>query len=58
MLRPTDDIAPDGFRMLMPVRGYDPKKLIADKELLCKHLSELIGHEVNIREVVVLSEYR
>lgn len=58
MFRPTDDIAPDGFRMLMPLRDYDPKELIANQTLLWKCLSEMIGHKVNIRKVVVLSELR
>ena len=58
MLRPTDEIAPDGFRILMPLKDYDPKELIADEKLLVKCMSELIGHEINLRKVIVLSEYR
>lgn len=58
MLRPSDEIAPDGFQFLMTLKEYDPKQLIADKKLLFKCMSELLGHEINVRKVVFLSEYR
>ena len=58
MLRPMDDIAPDGFQFLITSEEYDPKQLIADEKLLCKCMSEVIGSEVNVRKFVFLSEFR
>lgn len=58
MFRPTDEIGPDGFQILMTLKEYNPKQLIDDEKLLCKCISELIGHEINIRKVVILTEYR
>ncbi|KIK98566.1 hypothetical protein PAXRUDRAFT_133959 [Paxillus rubicundulus Ve08.2h10] len=57
-LRPTDEIAPDGFQFLVVTKDYDPKQLVADKELLFKSISENIGAEVNFRELVWASEFR
>ncbi|KAG8213559.1 hypothetical protein J3R82DRAFT_10212 [Butyriboletus roseoflavus] len=58
MFRPTDEIAPDGFQFLMSMKDYNPKQLIADEKLMFKCMSELIGHEIRVRKVVVLSEFR
>ena len=58
MLRPTEELLPDGFQFLMTMKGYEPKQLIADEKLMVKCMSELTGQEINIREVVVLSEFR
>lgn len=58
MLRPTDEIAPDGFQFLMTMKDYDPKQLIANEKLMFKCMSELMGREINVRKVIFLSEYR
>lgn len=58
MLRPTDEIAPDGFQFLMLLKGYNPKHLIADEKLMFKCMSELLGHEIDVRRVDFLSEFR
>ncbi|KAH0827331.1 hypothetical protein J3R83DRAFT_3958 [Lanmaoa asiatica] len=58
MLRPAEEIAPDGFQFLMTLKDYDPKQLIADEKLMFKCMSELMGHEINIRKVVCVSEFR
>jgi hypothetical protein len=42
----------------MTMKDYDPKQLIADEKLMVKCMSELTGQEINIRKVVVLSEFR
>ena len=58
MLRPSDELAPDGFQFILTSKEYDTKQLIADEKLLFKCLSELMGHEINVRKVVFLSEHR
>lgn len=58
MLRPMDQIAPDGFNFLMTTKDYAPEQLIADEKLMFKCMSELMGHEIKVRKVVVLSEFR
>jgi len=58
MLRPTDEIAPDGFQFLITSKHYDPKQLIADEKLMVKCMSDLTGHEVIIRKAVFLTEFR
>ena len=58
MLRPTDEVPPDGFQFLITMKDYEPKQLIADQELMVKCMSKLTGHEISIRKVVVLSEFR
>ena len=58
MLRPTNEIAPDGFQFLISSKDYEPKQFIADEKLMLKYMSELIGQEINVRKVVVLSEFR
>jgi transcription antitermination factor NusA-like protein len=58
MLIPTDEIPPDGFQFLMTVKACEPKHLIADEKLMVKCMSELTGQEINIRKVIVLSEFR
>ena len=58
MLRPTDEIAPDGFHFLITMKDYEPKQLVADQELMVRCMSELIGREVNLRKVVTCSEFR
>lgn len=58
MLRPTDEIAPDGFQFLITLKEYDPKELISDEKLMFKCMSELVGREINVRKVVALSEFR
>jgi transcription antitermination factor NusA-like protein len=58
MLRPTDEILPDGFQFLITMKDYDPKQLIADEKLMVKCMSKLTGQEINIRKVIVLSEFR
>ncbi|KAI9572352.1 FAD binding domain-containing protein [Boletus coccyginus] len=58
MLRPTDEIAPDGFQFLLTTKDYDPKQLIADEKLMVKYMSDLTGHKVNIRKFVFLTEFR
>ena len=57
-LRPTEEVAPDGYQFLMNLKEYDPKQLISDEKSLFKCMSELIGHEINVRKVVFLSEHR
>lgn len=34
MLRPTDDIAPDGIRILLIMKDHSPKELIADEKVM------------------------
>ncbi|KAG9316190.1 hypothetical protein JVU11DRAFT_2214 [Chiua virens] len=58
MLRPTDEVGPDGFQFLLSSKDYDPKQLIADEKLMFKCMSELMGQQVNVRKIVVLSEFR
>jgi len=58
MLRPTDEIAPDGFQFLLTTKDYDPKQLIADEKLMVKCISDLTGREVNIRKAIFLTEFR
>ena len=58
MLRPTDEISPDGFHFLITMKDYEPKQLVADQELMVQCMSELIGREVNLRKVVTCSEFR
>ena len=50
--------APDRFQFLMTMKYYEPKQLIADEKLMVKCVSEWMGHEIDIRKVVVLSEFR
>ena len=57
-LRPTNEIAPDGFQFLMTMKGHDPHEVAADEKLLIKHISELVGREVSVRKVPFLSTYR
>lgn len=58
MLRPTDEIAPDGFRLLIFKKDNDPMQLMADEKLVFKHISKLMGHEIKVRKVVTLSGFR
>ena len=58
MLRPTDDIAPDGFQFTLAMKGYDPHEVAADEKLLIKCISELVGRQVNVRKVPFVSTYR
>ncbi|KAF8124922.1 FAD binding domain-containing protein [Boletus edulis] len=57
-LRPTDEIAPDGFQFLIAVKDHDPQQLLADQHLMVKCMSALTGHEINIRKVDALSVFR
>lgn len=56
--RPTDDIAHDGFQIVLVFRDYDPKQLIADPKLLFECMSKLIGREIKVHKVIFLSEFR
>ena len=58
MLRPTDEIAPDGFQFMITMKNYEPKQLLADEKLMVKCMSEMTGREIKIRETVTLSEFR
>jgi hypothetical protein len=58
MLRPTDEIAPDGFQFMLAVKGHDPHEVAADEKLLIKCISEMVGCQVNVRKVPFLSTYR
>ena len=58
MLRPTDEISPDGFQFMLAVKGHDPHEVAADEKLLIKCISELVGRQVNVRNVPFLSTYR
>ncbi|KIJ19100.1 hypothetical protein PAXINDRAFT_166970 [Paxillus involutus ATCC 200175] len=57
-LRPTDEIAPDGFQFFLITKDYAPKQLVDDKELLYKCMSEQMGTEVGFRGLVWASEFR
>jgi hypothetical protein len=57
-LRPTDEIAPDGFQFMLTMKGHDPHEAATDEKLLIKHISELVGRQVNVRKVPFLSTYR
>ncbi|KAF9239162.1 FAD binding domain-containing protein [Melanogaster broomeanus] len=57
-LRPTDEIAPDGFQLLLSSKDYDLTQLMDDKKLLFQCISEVVGSEVDVREIVWLSEFR
>ena len=57
-LRPSDEIAPDGFHFVMTMKNYEPKQLLADEKLMVKCMSEMMGHEINIKKAVFLSEFR
>ena len=58
MLRPTDEIAPDGFQFMLEMKGRDPHEVAADEKLLIKCISEFVGRQVNVRKVPSLSTYR
>jgi hypothetical protein len=58
MLRPTDQIAPDGFQFVLVVREHDPHEVAADQKLLIKYISELTGREVKVRKVPFISTFR
>jgi hypothetical protein len=58
MLRPTDEIAPDGFQFILTMKGGDPHEVAADEKLLIKYISEMVGFQVNVRKVPFLSTYR
>ena len=55
---PNDDIPPDGYQFTMTLKEYEPKQLVADEKLLFQRMSKLLGHEINFRKIVFLSEYR
>ena len=57
-LRPTDEIAPDGFQFILTMKGCDPNEVAADEKLVIKCVSELVGRQVNVRKVPFLSTYR
>ena len=57
-LRPTDEIAPDGFQFMLIARGHEPHEVAADEKLLIKYFSELTGSQVNVRKVPFISTYR
>ena len=58
VLRPTDDVAPDGFQFMLTMKGHDPHEVATDEKLLIKYVSELVGRQVNVRQVPFLSTYR
>ena len=58
MLRPTDEIAPDGFQFILTMKGRDPHEVAADEKLLIKCILEMVGCQVNVRKVPFLSTYR
>jgi len=58
MLRPTDEIAPDGFQFLISTKDHTPTQLLADEKLMTKCMSDLMGLEISIRKAVILSEFR
>ena len=57
-LRPTDEIAPDGFQFLLGLKEHDPHEVAADEKLLIKHISELTGCQVNVRKIPFISTFR
>lgn len=58
MLRPTDEVAPDGFQFLMTMKNYTPKQLLGDERLMVKCMSEVIGYDIKIRQADAMSEFR
>ena len=40
------------------MKNYEPKQLIADEKLMVKCMSELTGQEINIRKIIIASEFR
>lgn len=58
MLRPSNEIASDGFQFMMSLKDYNANELIADEKLLFKCMSQMTGHEINVRKVVFLSVFR
>jgi hypothetical protein len=58
MLRPTDEVAPDGFQFVLVPKNHDPHEVAADEKLLFKCISELVGRQVNVRKVPFLSTFR
>ncbi|KAF8707335.1 hypothetical protein AX14_013601 [Amanita brunnescens Koide BX004] len=57
-LRPTDEIAPDGFQFVLIVKEHEPHEVAADEKLLIKYFSDLTGRQVNVRKVPFISTYR
>ncbi|KAF9230311.1 FAD binding domain-containing protein [Melanogaster broomeanus] len=57
-LRPPDEIAPDGFQLLLASKDHDLTKLLDDKKSLFQCISEVIGAEVDFREIAWFSEFR
>ena len=57
-LRPTDEIAPDGFQFVLVVRENEQDEVAADKKLLIKYISELTGRQVNVRKVPFVATFR
>ena len=57
-LRPTNKIAPDGFKFLLTMKGHDLHEVAADEKLLIKHISELVRRQVNVKKVPFFSTYR
>ena len=58
MLLPSDEVAPDGFQFLLTSKTHEPKQLLADEKLMVKCMSEAMGHDINIRKSIFLSEFR
>ncbi|KAG6378333.1 FAD-binding monooxygenase [Boletus reticuloceps] len=57
-LRPTEEIAPDGFQFMITMRNYEPQQLLADQKLMVRCMSELTGHDINVRKAAALSVFR
>ncbi|EGN99774.1 hypothetical protein SERLA73DRAFT_88431 [Serpula lacrymans var. lacrymans S7.3] len=58
VLRPTDEIAPDGFQFVVSGRNIDIPKLASSEEELLKVFSSLIKTDLTIEKVMWSSEYR
>jgi 2-polyprenyl-6-methoxyphenol hydroxylase-like FAD-dependent oxidoreductase len=58
MLRPTDEIAPDGFQFILSSKDRDLTQLTNDEKLLFQFLSDVVGSETECREIVWSSEFR
>ncbi|EGN99604.1 hypothetical protein SERLA73DRAFT_72408 [Serpula lacrymans var. lacrymans S7.3] len=58
ILRPTDEIAPDGYQFVMFGPGVDIPKLQSSKDELFKYIASMVHADLTFEELIWASEYR
>ncbi|KIJ58096.1 hypothetical protein HYDPIDRAFT_44627 [Hydnomerulius pinastri MD-312] len=59
VLRPTDEVGPDGFQFFVfSGKNYDVKEMLHDQDLLMKCISEVTTAKVRLNELKWISEFR